>query len=179
MLLLLFLLQLANYPSLSEQERFVNNSQATSFLLDNLVFHKQYEVRIAAFNTQGYGTFSSVFRIWTQEGRPSAPPRNFVLEALSSTTVQARWLPPLDNLINGVIQGYSIALRRASVIQTERTVYIQANTSNMIGEQTFDILGLMKFTTYEMNITCKTSAGEGPFSNAVEVTTQEDCECFA
>ncbi|XP_041363510.1 protein sidekick-like isoform X2 [Gigantopelta aegis] len=174
--LLGFIIQyrVANYPDLALQKRNITDRLATSYVLDNLVYHKQYEVAIAAYNIKGPGVYSSYFFVWTLEGRPTAPPQNITLVSTNSTTIKVTWLPPDPTQINGINQGYTISLRRSVVSQTERSEFFPSDQDNLYGHQTTHIYNLMKYTEYVITVVCQTSRGQGPASNPQMIRTQED-----
>ena len=66
--------------------------------------------------------------------------------------------------------------------QTEETepilVTIPSDISNPLGRQSAVVMGLKKFTDYQLRVLCFTSKGDGPFSSPVSVRTQEDGRLF-
>lgn len=45
---------------------------------------------------------------------PSGPPREVMVQAISSTSIQVSWQPPQEEDKNGVIIGYQLTLRSSS-----------------------------------------------------------------
>ena len=99
----------------------------------------EYSVSISALNDAGMGPFSSQQLVMTlEDGKinhytiisivtlfnkivvtaycvaPSSPPRNVVVQAISSTSIQVSWLPPSDDNKNGVITGYQLWVNSSS-----------------------------------------------------------------
>ncbi|XP_050390832.2 protein sidekick isoform X1 [Patella vulgata] len=161
-------------PDSAENRQNVTSWSTTNYVLRSLVFHKEYHVKIAAMNIKGVGVFSNVFKVWTLEGRPTSPPRNVSFEAINSTTIRASWLSPDPLEINGVNQGYTIELRRQSVPQMERAIFVPSNADNPLGPMSSEIYGLLKYTQYVIRITCRTTQGSGPASVEQTIRTQED-----
>ncbi|XP_067672270.1 protein sidekick-2-like isoform X1 [Haliotis asinina] len=166
--------KIANYPDTALQFRNVTGQSSTQYLLDNLVYYSQYEVKIAAFNIKGIGNYSNAFLVWTVEGRPTAPPTNVTLTSPNSTTLRVTWLPPDPSQINGVNLGYTIELRRKTITQTEQAVFVPSDPNNLYDAQEKLILNLRKYTEYVATIVCRTTAGPGPASPPETARTQED-----
>ncbi|XP_071105902.1 protein sidekick-2-like isoform X1 [Haliotis cracherodii] len=166
--------KIANYPDTALQFRNVTGQSSTQYLLDNLVYYSQYEVKIAAFNIKGTGNYSNAFLVWTVEGRPTAPPTNVTLTSPNSTTLLVTWLPPDPSQINGVNLGYTIELRRKTITQTEQAVFVPSDPNNLYDTQEKLIFDLRKFTEYVATIVCRTTAGPGPASPPQTARTQED-----
>ena len=56
-----------------------------------------------------------------------------------------------------------------------RSLDVDVDNSNLEGRQNFNIHQLAKFTEYAITISCKTSAGHGPYSDPPEIVkTLED-----
>lgn len=85
--------------------------------------------------------------------------------AESSTSVTLSWEPPPLENQNGVIIGYIIRITSANSGESQE---LQSTTA------TITISSLQPFTTYIIVVTAETSAGTGPYSSELMVTTQED-----
>ena len=89
----------------------------------------------------------------------------------SSTTVSIAWIPPLENLQNGVITGYRIKYIGKDGYESE----LRTNqTSHLLTD-------LQKFTRYNMSVEAGNEMGFGP-SEYINVTTLADgmklTDCF-
>ena len=89
----------------------------------------------------------------------------------SSTTVYIAWIPPLENLQNGVITGYRI-----------KYLGKDGNESELRTNQTSHLLtDLQKFTRYNISVEAGNEMGFGP-SEYINVTTLADgmklTDCF-
>ena len=143
--------------------------------LTGLIYFQEYQLAVAAYNSRGLGVFSRSISVRTSEGRPTAPPRNVTASAVNSTAVSVRWLPPGQQHINGITQGYHVnftALFNDSMPSMRQT--FSSNLTNMLGEQTALLTGLYKYAEYQLTVTCFTAAGDGPPSPRVVVRTLED-----
>ena len=113
-------------------------------------------------NLSGYFYFSLA---------PDGPPRNLTTVPKSSTTVSIAWIPPLENLQNGVITGYRI-----------KYIGKDGSESELRTNQTSHLLtDLQKFTRYNMSVEAGNEMGFGP-SEYINVTTLADgmklTDCF-
>ena len=89
----------------------------------------------------------------------------------SSTTVSIAWIPPLENLQNGVITGYRI-----------KYIGKDGSESELRTNQTSHLLtDLQKFTRYNISVEAENEMGFGP-SEYINVTTLADgmklTDCF-
>lgn len=60
------------------------------------------------FNSQGNGPVSPPMTVYVGEAVPTGQPRNVEAEAVSSTEVRLKWLPPQQNQQNGYLLGYKV-----------------------------------------------------------------------
>lgn len=166
--------KVANLPDETLQTERVVGFDKRSYIIQYLVYYKQYAISIAAYNEQGIGVFSNPFYVWTREGRPTAPPSQVKANSTNSTTVWVRWMPPYAGEINGINLGYTINMKQNSTLV--RSLFVPSDPYNLEGEQETYIYSLQKFTWYNISIACGTSAGPGPFTAPVSIQTQEDGE---
>ena len=94
----------------------------------------KYHLKLRIFVISHYGSYF-ILQVTTLEGRPTAPPTNLILEALSSTTIKVTWTPPDGQFINGINQGYKVFARRLNVTQPEIVAVVQQDQSNPTGVQ--------------------------------------------
>ena len=80
-------------------------------------------------------------------------PRNFALHALNATTLQATWLSPQEDNLNGVILGYRLVL---GDLQSGESHTL--NTSLLMHSWG----GLHPHYSYSVSIQAATSVGHGP-----------------
>ena len=64
---------------------------------------------------------------------PSSPPRNVVVKAISSTSIQVSWLPPSDDNKNGVITGYVLWVNSSTDPTIHSLKEVQELTANITG----------------------------------------------
>ena len=85
--------------------RNVTKSTQRTYLINELITWKDYEIQIAAYNFKGVGSYSQPLKVKTREGVPSAAPTDVRAQALDSSTIKVWWLPPDPQKINGINQG--------------------------------------------------------------------------
>ncbi|XP_069123043.1 protein sidekick-like [Argopecten irradians] len=166
--------KLADYPSASYQLRNATIWPLTSYELTNLIIFQEYEIQIAAFNSQGVGVYTSSIRVATMEGTPDAPPRDVRATTVNSTSVEVSWLPPDAAYFNGVNLGYKVFMQGMTDAEPSLRLRVAPDPNNPVGTQTAYIHDLKKYTNYTVKVTCYTSKGNGPFSSIVAVMTEED-----
>ena len=93
---------------------------------------------------------------------PVSPPRDFDQANLSPLILS--WRPPAIEDQNGNITGYTIRILDEStgevyLIQVESTTYTNRTLKN--------------FTNYRFQVAAMTSAGIGPYSTHIDITTPE------
>lgn len=146
-----------------------------------MITWKDYTVQLAAYNNKGIGVFTDGAKIKTKEGVPEAPPEIQKVEPLNSTAVQIWWKPPNPQKINGINQGYKIQAWK--YIHGEGNVEakmmtVHPNLLDPLAEQTAIMIGLEKFTKYNITVLCFTDPGDGEISEFVSFKTAEDGTMF-
>ncbi|XP_076801540.1 phosphatidylinositol phosphatase PTPRQ-like isoform X2 [Clavelina lepadiformis] len=146
--------------------QFLNaTSYEPNITLVNLKKFGEYDVYITARTRLGDGRQrSSKTTFKTLEDAPSDPPELLSVAALSSTSVRARWLPPMTP--NGRIQFYTIYYKSQDGV----------THSKQITNQTYgDVNDLAKYSFYDVWVTANTALGDGGHrSDALNVRTLED-----
>ena len=159
-------------------------NSTTERIVDSLHPHYSYHCTVAAVTIAG-GPFSSNITITTaQDGinhyfyttpnniiiyythtAPSSAPVGLTVTSQSSSSLSLAWMaPPLERQ-NGLITGYSI-----NVTNTDTGAsMLLSSTGNSItvGE-------LSPYTSYLCSVAAQTSAGQGPYTSPIIVTTDED-----
>ena len=95
---------------------------------------------------------------------PASSPRNITLSSVSSTSINLAWSPPISDDINGVITVYHILITEVLT----GTVFNFTSTTT-----SFIVPGLHPYYVYDCIISAFT-VGNGPYSQAVRITTPED-----
>jgi hypothetical protein len=152
--------KLAGYHSIPWIHRNITNAGQLSYILDDLIVWKNYEIQVGAYNEVGVGVYSPSIYIRTKEGKPESAPSQVNAQAISSTSIQVGWKSPDPQLVNGINQGYKI---RAFNTFDNSTKELHVEPHSLPDtEQTAMLHNLEPFTEYMINVLCYTSAGEGP-----------------
>ena len=100
---------------------------------------------------------------------PSAPPSDITGDHISSTSIVVQWNEVPQEHRNGEIQGYRVLYSDADGREKKKTVDAPTRETSLIG--------LNKSTMYTIKVLAFTSAGDGPASSGISVTTAEDSKC--
>ena len=103
---------------------------------------------------------------------PSKAPLNITARNKSSTAIYVEWSPIPQHFIHGILMGYHI-----HYINTDPEGFGDVSRSahtTEAGRTSTLIQGLLKFTSYRIQVSGFTVKGDGPRSDAVVVKTQED-----
>ena len=99
---------------------------------------------------------------------PTAPPQNFHIISINSTSLTFSWAPPPSSQQNGNIVGYSLQL--LEVDTGERFNY------TVTSQTVFTALSLHPYYSYVCTLAAYTEAGVGPYTEAITQRTLEDGE---
>uniref|UniRef100_A0A672IRB5 Contactin 3a, tandem duplicate 1 n=1 Tax=Salarias fasciatus TaxID=181472 RepID=A0A672IRB5_SALFA len=125
-----------------------------------------YQVKVGVYNNRGEGPFSPVTTIYSAEEEPSRAPGRLRARSISASEVEVTWKPlPWSNNRRRIL-GYEVKpthekQEAATVIRT-----VGNKTSVLIRD-------LEGSSTYYMSLRAYNSAGEGPQSSTVNVTTKK------
>ena len=106
---------------------------------------------------------------------PSGPPRNVLVEVLSSTEVRVTWDKVMDFHRNGEITFYEVMLQPFTTFNNQIPISMSMNVSEEDLNAT--VSGLEEFVEYNVTVIAGTIAGPGPYSQEVNITTEPDCKC--
>ena len=105
---------------------------------------------------------------------PSSPPREVSVEVEGPNSVEVTWqAPPLVHH-NGAILSYIIRYFPSNEPDMTQDSHVTADEDEAIQRKTLS--NLEPFTRYSFKVSAVNAAGAGPFSVAVEGTTEEDGE---
>ena len=110
---------------------------------------------------------------------PTEVPSNIQLVAESPYSIRLSWDPPSVEQQNGQLVHYHIFIEESQLVYvSNRTVEVAGEDRNIIfnisESRTQLINDLLPNHNYTVRIAAATSAGIGPFSTAITVTTPED-----
>lgn len=125
----------------------------------------EYTFWVSGFNDNGEGAFSSEITTRTQSDLPADPPQNVTLEPASSKSFIVRWEPPPKESQNGIITGYKIRWRKASV--KGRGEMVTTDGSRRL----YAVTDLQNGMEYAVKMAALTVNGTGPWTSWETVST--------
>ncbi|KAM6413649.1 contactin-4 [Rhynochetos jubatus] len=127
-----------------------------------------YEVKVGVYNNKGEGSFSPVTVVYSAEEEPTRAPTTILARSLSASDVEVSWAPPRENQHKGRIQGYEVRCWRHEGKEEN------AKRIRTVGNQTSTkVSNLRGNTLYHLAVRAYNTAGTGPSSAAVNVTTKK------
>ena len=101
---------------------------------------------------------------------PSAPPQEVHLVSLTSTSLKVSWVAPPAASRHGAIVRYTVSYQALAGEDTERheVTGIGADATSYV------LVGLEKWTEYQVWVRAHTDVGPGPESAPVKMKTKED-----
>jgi len=150
------------YSSYSGQENpsLTTTVTTTSYERTSLVSDSTYYFKVAAVNSTGEGTASSVVSAKTNKFGTPGIPTGVTAAPLSSSSIQITWLSP-----SGIDKPTGYTIYRSTV--ATGTFPSIANTSNL----TYTDTGLNPSTTYYYFVKAYNSYGDGSVSSTSSATT--------
>ncbi|XP_049855344.1 Down syndrome cell adhesion molecule-like protein Dscam2 [Schistocerca gregaria] len=136
--------------------------------LTNLLKFTEYSITVQAYNRAGTGPHSHSIIVSTDEDVPGGPPTDIQCTSLTSHSILVLWSAPLPNEINGILLGYRIVYRALSTWDDLQTMEEQTS------ENKIELLDLIPFCNYSIEVKAYTRKGDGAASNPVFCRTQED-----
>ncbi|XP_031571660.1 uncharacterized protein LOC116305827 isoform X3 [Actinia tenebrosa] len=126
-----------------------------------------YTMRVLAYTANGNGIASDPVVISTDEDRPSLEPQNVLAKPQSSTSITVTWDHIPEDMIHGILQGYTIFYRAI-----DETSFSEMNVGAT--DIYARVPDLRKYTFYLVSICGRTSKGCGVRSQTVMVRTLDD-----
>uniref|UniRef100_A0A8C9TDB8 Contactin-2 n=1 Tax=Scleropages formosus TaxID=113540 RepID=A0A8C9TDB8_SCLFO len=125
-----------------------------------------FEVKVGVYNNIGEGPQSSVTTVYSAEEEPSMAPSRVWVRTLSASEIEVYWEPVPWKTNGGRILGYEVLFWEAGEQESEAERVRVADT-------TATISALKGSTTYIVAVKARNSAGAGPQSAPVNVTTKK------
>ncbi|XP_029361990.1 contactin-4 isoform X2 [Echeneis naucrates] len=127
-----------------------------------------YQVKVGVYNNKGEGPFSPVTTIHSAEEEPSRAPGRLRARSVSASEVEVTWKPLAWSNSRRRILGYELQY------WGEREKQDTANVVRTVGNKTSLLIrDLEGSSTYYMSLRAYNSAGVGPQSIIVNVTTKK------
>ncbi|XP_023660803.1 contactin-4 isoform X1 [Paramormyrops kingsleyae] len=126
-----------------------------------------YQVKVGVYNNKGEGPFGSVTTIYSAEEEPNRAPSRIRAKSLSASKIEVTW-KPLSLQTRRRVLGYE--LRYWGKTEREET----ASVMRTMGNRTSAVLsGLQASSTYSVAVRAYNTAGLGPGSSVVNITTKK------
>uniref|UniRef100_A0A8C5JMN2 Contactin 4 n=1 Tax=Junco hyemalis TaxID=40217 RepID=A0A8C5JMN2_JUNHY len=127
-----------------------------------------YEVKVGVYNNKGEGSFSPVTVVYSAEEEPTRAPTTVLARSISASDVEVSWAPPWESQHKGRIQGYEVRCWRHDEKEEN------AKRIRTVGNQTSTkVSNLRGNALYHLAVRAYNTAGTGPSSAAVNVTTKK------
>uniref|UniRef100_A0A673LKC8 Contactin-4-like n=1 Tax=Sinocyclocheilus rhinocerous TaxID=307959 RepID=A0A673LKC8_9TELE len=126
----------------------------------------QFKVKVGVYNEIGEGPFSPVVIVYSADEEPSVAPPRVWARSLSASEIEVFWEPAHQSGSKGRITGYEVQwLEDGSPESDAERVRVT--------ESSVKITGLKGSTLYLMSVRAHNSAGTGPSSAPISITTKK------
>ncbi|NXR08656.1 CNTN4 protein, partial [Semnornis frantzii] len=162
------------FGTISWMQTVVASPDAARYVFRNesLPPFSPYEVKVGVYNNKGEGSFSPVTVVYSAEEEPTKAPTTVLARSLSASDVEVSWAPPWESQHKGRIQGYEVRCWRHDEKEEN------AKRIRTVGNQTSTRVGNLRGNAlYHLAVRAYNTAGTGPSSAAVNVTTRKPREC--
>ncbi|XP_078241343.1 contactin-4 isoform X2 [Pogona vitticeps] len=156
--------------TISWMQTVVASPDASKYVFRNesLPPFSPYEVKVGVYNNKGEGTFSPVTVVYSADEEPTTAPSSIFAKSLSASEVDVFWSLLPETQSKGRIQGYEVRYWKHGDKEE------QAGKMKTMTNQTFaKITNLKGNTLYHMAVKPYNTAGMGPSSAIVNVTTKK------
>uniref|UniRef100_A0A673MGJ8 Contactin-4-like n=1 Tax=Sinocyclocheilus rhinocerous TaxID=307959 RepID=A0A673MGJ8_9TELE len=148
----------------------VPSPEASKYIFKNetILPFTPFQVKVGVYNNKGEGPFGPVVTIYSAEEEPGRAPSRLRAKSLSAFDVEVYWKALPWSTSKKRVLGYE--LRYWEKNEKEDT----ASLLRTVGNRTMAIIqGLKGSTTYYIKVRAYNTAGTGPSSPAVNVTTKK------
>uniref|UniRef100_A0A8C8LQT2 Contactin-3 n=1 Tax=Oncorhynchus tshawytscha TaxID=74940 RepID=A0A8C8LQT2_ONCTS len=129
-----------------------------TFRNDSIPPLSQFEVKVGVYNNEGEGPSSHVVVVYSAE--------EVLARTLSASEIEVYWEPIPQTASSGKIIGYEVLCWEEGVQESDAEMVKVTDTVALLS-------GLMGSTLYLISVRAQNSAGAGPSSPAVNVTTKK------
>ncbi|KTG32900.1 hypothetical protein cypCar_00036442, partial [Cyprinus carpio] len=144
------------------------SADASRYIYKNDTFPPltQFEVKVGVYNEIGEGPFSPVVIVYSADEEPSVAPPRVWARTLSATETEVFWEPVQQSGSKGRVTGYEVQwLEDGSPDSDAERVRVTETSVN--------ITGLKGSTLYLISVRAHNSAGTGPSSTPISITTKK------
>uniref|UniRef100_A0A803SSH1 Contactin 6 n=1 Tax=Anolis carolinensis TaxID=28377 RepID=A0A803SSH1_ANOCA len=127
-----------------------------------------FEVKVGVFNHEGVGTLSPIYIVYSGEDEPQIAPTGASVQSISASEMEVSWNPVAWNRHTGRVLGYEVLYwTDDSRDSTTSKVKVSGNITVR------NITNLKPNTLYFASVRAFNTAGTGPSSVPVNVTTRK------
>nr|XP_009687341.1 PREDICTED: contactin-6 isoform X2 [Struthio camelus australis] len=127
-----------------------------------------FEVKVGVYNNEGEGTLSSISIVYSGEDEPQIAPAGTSVQSISAAEVEVSWKAIAWNRHTGRVLGYEVLYWTDDPKEsTAGKVRVKGNVTAK------NITGLKANTVYFATVRAYNTAGTGPSSTPVNVTTKK------
>ncbi|XP_019392161.1 PREDICTED: contactin-6 isoform X1 [Crocodylus porosus] len=127
-----------------------------------------FEVKVGVYNNEGEGTLSSISIVYSGEDEPQIAPAGASAQSISASEIEVSWNSIAWNRHTGRVLGYEV------LYWTDDSKETTAGKVRVSGNITAkNITGLKANTVYFATIRAYNTAGTGPSSTPVNITTKK------
>ncbi|XP_053355561.1 contactin-4-like [Clarias gariepinus] len=158
------------YGSTGWMQAAVPSAEASKYVFKNESIQpfSKFQVKVGVYNNRGEGPFGPVVTIYSAEEEPARAPTRVKVQSLSASEVEVTWKTLPWSTSRRRVLGYE--LRYWEKKEKED----MASVLRTVGNRTSAIIqGLKGSSTYYITVRAYNTAGAGPPSAAVNVTTKK------
>uniref|UniRef100_A0A4W5NSN1 Contactin 4 n=1 Tax=Hucho hucho TaxID=62062 RepID=A0A4W5NSN1_9TELE len=137
-----------------------------TFRNDSIPPLSQFEVKVGVYNNEGEGPSSHVVVVYSAEEEPSEPPSRVWTRTLSASEIEVYWEPITQTASSWKIIGYEVLCWEEGMQESDAEMVRVTDPAALLS-------GLKGSTVYLISVRAQNSAGAGPSSPAVNVTTKK------
>uniref|UniRef100_A0A8C1ZDN7 Contactin 4 n=1 Tax=Cyprinus carpio TaxID=7962 RepID=A0A8C1ZDN7_CYPCA len=144
------------------------SADASRYIYKNDTFQPltQFEVKVGVYNEIGEGPFSPVVIVYSADEEPSVAPPRVWARSLSASEIEVFWEPVHQSGSKGWITGYEVQWLEDGSPESDAE-RVRVPESSVI------ITGLKGSTLYLISVRAHNSAGTGPSSTPISITTKK------
>ncbi|XP_033977662.1 contactin-4 isoform X2 [Trematomus bernacchii] len=126
----------------------------------------QFEVKVGVYNSMGEGPFSRILTVLSAEEEPSEAPSRVWAHAVSASEIEVHWEPIAPGSSSEKIIAYEVLFWEEGSEQSEAEAARVIDTTALLS-------GLKGSSAYQIAVRAQNSAGLGPCSHALNITTKK------
>ncbi|KAL0978657.1 hypothetical protein UPYG_G00173550 [Umbra pygmaea] len=165
-----YVLAFRPYGATGWMQAAVPSPEASKYVFknDSIQPFSPFQVKVGVYNNEGEGPFGPVVTIYSAEEEPGRAPTRIRAKSLSASEIEVSWKALPWNTSRRRVLGYELRYWEKS--EKEEAASVQRT----VGNQTSAIIrGVRGSNTYYVTVRAYNTAGAGPPSGTVNVTTKK------